>query len=1186
MLSFRVGSPGKFAFAPSSSVDSSFVVATAAGSIDDNFETDATVQLFSIDPSYTSVTQKYQTLRINQRFSAIDWGCQEYNGSSELPGVIAGGFESGAVRIFPTQCLRDPSLYQEETMLHQDMHRGPVSVCKFSQSEAKLVTAAADKSLAVWDVSRPEAPVGHMPGKRSPHLGGVLSAAWNSKVPRIVGSAGHGGHTVVWDMRKDGPVIQFVDPSGSPITDVAWSPGVATIIATAVDDRQNPCVKFWDLRHKQKPFMEIDGFSGGMTSIGFCPFDKNLFYGVDRTDTTHLFDLQQGANRVRTVGGLLEDAVWSPHEPGLLLGASAGGSGLVGVSVTDPWDRVTFPAASPYRAPWLHAVTKPVAFSARAHMVTLSEETPGDVAVRKVVTETKLVKDAASLKESVEGDATQYLASKGEGEGEEEDWSILAALQKGEKEGETETEGESSRSAVLRLLGYPEGTIPAKDQDVSSFAFMRDGQEPEAEEEEVEIEAEAKSPVRPTGGMAERERQVEEEEELSDGAAFDNMGMDMGDMGMEDDGAGFFDEEEVPVEEEPERAPSPDLPTPTPSPAVHAVLETVQMDEPTPVSQLGTAVLCGNIPLAVQQCLDAGEYATALVLSASHSEAAYKAVRTLYVASLKEERPGDHAALSLVCSVGADTLETYLAQSPIAGWTQLLAAVCSYSDEASFDGHVRAVMERLQKAYTQTQDRLYSRGLILCALIIGDLDSAVTLWNSQTKSTGLQAMTDTVALLVTSLAVLSRHTLSREGPAQELLRGYGDILASQGEQDLAEWYWTQGGIAIPKTKAPSPLPQTKAAPQPMAQPQVQRQPQGGYHTQPVRASTHTTPMQPSQPNVMQPSRYMPPPMTMAPPQVPPPPSQMRREAPAQQPMGTSTGPAMVPAGMTVFSPAPLTMAPPAMPQTQTQPQVHAPPPPQTVAAPPPMTSAYGQAPPPPQATVQPPQPQRDMYNTKPQPAQAAPAPTPEVFSMNMAPPLGAAMGAMQPLQPTQGMTPMTSGISMAGSNGSGVPPPPKVSVYTPAVAPLSGGPSPLNNAPRAAPAPVVKAPPPKPAYDESLSPIEALKGVPFSSTEPVAVRVRATIIDACDHISRGPRGASPLFVNTAKALGDLMTHLDSGAIPQDALDFLNDYATALSNRDNRRVNELCTQFSFKRSPGYESIRFAMIKLRGLPKMLV
>ena len=66
----------------------------------------------------------------------------------------------------------------------------------------------------------------------------------HTQVQHILASTSPGGRSVVWDLRKNEPIIQVADSSSRVrCTGIAWHPDVATQMVTASGDDRAPVIQ-------------------------------------------------------------------------------------------------------------------------------------------------------------------------------------------------------------------------------------------------------------------------------------------------------------------------------------------------------------------------------------------------------------------------------------------------------------------------------------------------------------------------------------------------------------------------------------------------------------------------------------------------------------------------------------------------------------------------------------------------------------------------------------------------------------------------------------------------------------------------------------------------------------------------------------------------------------------------------
>ncbi|CAL5414910.1 unnamed protein product [Camellia sinensis] len=74
--------------------------------------------------------------------------------------------------------------------------------------------------------------------------GEISFLSWNSKVQHILASTSYNGTTVVWDLRKQKPVISFSDSNRMQCSVLQWHLDVATQLIVASNDDSSPALSF------------------------------------------------------------------------------------------------------------------------------------------------------------------------------------------------------------------------------------------------------------------------------------------------------------------------------------------------------------------------------------------------------------------------------------------------------------------------------------------------------------------------------------------------------------------------------------------------------------------------------------------------------------------------------------------------------------------------------------------------------------------------------------------------------------------------------------------------------------------------------------------------------------------------------------------------------------------------------
>lgn len=248
---------------------------TAAQQVDASFSTSAALELYSLnltDPGY-DVGVKAST-QSEHRFHKLTWGTH-----GQPLGVIVGGCDGGIIQIHnPSKLLKgENSLVSQQTK-----HKGAVQALDFNTFQTNLLaSAASDSEIYIWDLNNSTTPM--TPGSKCQPLENVESVAWNKQVQHILASTFQ-TKCVVWDLRKNDPIIKLTDNNTVPIKwqAVAWNPDIATQLCLGSKDDQNSVIQLWDLRFATAPLKIFDNHQRGVLSLSWCHQDTDMLLSCGR----------------------------------------------------------------------------------------------------------------------------------------------------------------------------------------------------------------------------------------------------------------------------------------------------------------------------------------------------------------------------------------------------------------------------------------------------------------------------------------------------------------------------------------------------------------------------------------------------------------------------------------------------------------------------------------------------------------------------------------------------------------------------------------------------------------------------------------------------------------------------------------------------------------------------------------
>jgi protein transport protein SEC31 len=269
----------------------------------------------------------------NERFHRLVWSPAGAETEGMPHGLIAGGLVDGSVNLYnPAKIIGSPVAAEPSDggggalITKMQKHTGPVRGLEFNSFSPNLLASGAeDGELCIWDLAKPSAPslypalkggAGGQPG-----AGEVSFLAWNKKVQHILASSSLNGTTVVWDLKRQRPVISFTDPnSRRRCSALQWNPEVATQLIVASDDDRSPSLQIWDLRNSISPAREFVGHSKGVLAMAWSQADPSMLLTCGKDNRTLCWDTVAGEVLAELPASTNWnfDVQWSATTPGVL----------------------------------------------------------------------------------------------------------------------------------------------------------------------------------------------------------------------------------------------------------------------------------------------------------------------------------------------------------------------------------------------------------------------------------------------------------------------------------------------------------------------------------------------------------------------------------------------------------------------------------------------------------------------------------------------------------------------------------------------------------------------------------------------------------------------------------------------------------------------------------------------------
>ena len=724
-----------------------------------------------------------------------------------------------------------------------------------------MASGASESEIHIWDVNKLTAPM--TPGAKSqpleevwmvslkrhqvvihiaclftcPYLRfhQVRGVAWNRQVQHIMAST-FASRCVVWDLRKNDPIIKVWNlrtfqvkcyhlqfqvsdsTSRSRWKCVAWHPEVATQMALASEDDHTPVIQIWDLRQASSPMKQLEGHTAGVLSIAWCQADADLLLSCGKDNRILVWNPNRGAGEVvaelPTSNQWSFEVSWCPRNPGVIASASFDGhvsvhslmggqqqaqpssrveesfGSSINAVANQPGPQVTMQLKEPPK--WLRRPCG-ASFGFGGRLVTV-EQVAGvkpTLYLSTVVTEPDLVADSAKLETSLqEGNFPDFCQAKllqlGESS-QAELWKYLAAS----------FQGEAAANQFLGLLGI----------------------QPEAMKQTLKAALKpAEEVTEAIGNLAVEEKKGVMEDGVSAGGSGDEF-----DLIAAHGTTNLTQPEEVSK--------------PTALDSSFALAR-----DSSASGQLVSALLAGDMELAVEVCVQQGRFAEALVLAIRGGPDLLERTQAQYF----QQAAGGPHCLALLEAVTMHQWSKLVANCTLDCWREALAALLTYCGPG----------EREMLA-AQLGDRLVGEGkqseALLCFTVAGEMDKAVESWlqmegADMSKAAGLQSLVEVVVIVRAAVTARGLPAQAKSGgQVSQALARYAGLLAGQGSLRTALSYLSQvevgeGELAELKQRLEQSLAPRAQAP---AVQQTARQPARGRQSSLVPAQRKMSNEQPS-----------------------------------------------------------------------------------------------------------------------------------------------------------------------------------------------------------------------------------------------------------------------------------------------------------------------------------------------------
>lgn len=794
---------------------------TQSGAIDMSFSTSSVLEVFALDFASGGASPAVRgSVAVPERFSRLAWGVKPSEQANLPYGIIAGGLSDGTICIWNPAPLVEGS-GQNPLLSKLQKHSGAVKGLEFNSfSPNLLASGAADGELCIWDVANPAQPSLY-PALKGPAAAGagpapeITCVAWNKKVQHILASTQVDGATVVWDLKKQRPVITLKDPNSQRRCSVLqWNPDVATQLVVASEDDRTPTLQMWDLRNSMSPVKEFVGHVKGVMGMSWCPQDHSLLLSCSKDHRTICWDVSSTdiVCEMPTQDSWSFDVQWSPTIPGVYSSSVYDGKVAIsnvldctsaGVDSVNADFSVTHTPgdARPLKRPpnWLkRPVSVSFGFGGRLASLTNHKQQmqdpmtgqvrpvdTGAVALSQVVTEQQLVEHSEAFENAIVGRDRAALqdfcsrkaavAAAGGSTEESETWTFMGVLFE-----------EDARRQLLAKLGFSDAMLPQTTSATAATGADQSAGSALGHENSVGV------------GLAEQQLNTAMQQlGMSEGGKPSielPSGEDFFNQQEHDNPEGFFDS-------------LPDHPTPpadyTPSGMSAGGLDPnrrasslggaaangITGEPSTPMGidpnhipegaereeEIQKAIFVGNYDGAVDTCLKAGRLADALLIANIGGAELFKKTMQRYMR--RNPRPYMAVISAMVDSDYMSLVKT----RPVGQWRETLAVLATYTGAEEWASLCDALASRLAQTGM-------AHAASLCYICAGNVDQAVSYWSKAVRASG-NSVVQLQAVIEKSVVLgLATNTASTSNSLAELMTTYASTLATQGRLGAALRY--------------------------------------------------------------------------------------------------------------------------------------------------------------------------------------------------------------------------------------------------------------------------------------------------------------------------------------------------------------------------------------------------------------
>lgn len=729
---------------------------TMAGAVDLSFSSLASLEIFHLDfQSDGTDLLSVAECPSGERFNRLSWSKSGSAASEKFSlGLIAGGLVDGSISIWnPISLIRSKDI-DGSLIGRLSKHAGPVRGLEFNVNLPNQLASGADEGeIYIWDLSNPAEPT-HFPALKGTGVQGEVSfLSWNHKVHHILASTSYSGTTMVWDLKRQKPVISFTESNKRRCSVLQWNPDVATQLIVASDDDNSPSLRLWDVRNTISPLKEFFGHSKGVIAMEWCPNDSSFLLTCAKDNRSICWDTLTGeiVCELPASTNWNFDVHWYPKTPGVISASSFDGISIYNIeafnrAASEDGDFTGTSGSSVHlRAPkWLKRSIG-VSFGFGGRLVSfrpsssLGGASPGnsEVYLHNLVTELNLVNHSSEFESAILNGERASLrrlcdrkSQESESEDDKETWGFLKVM--------CEDDG-TARTKLLAHLGFTVHT--ERNENVCDELGQEITDTPRLDETTA-------SKMGTIEGSEFGEYPIDNGEEF-----FNNLRTPKADPSLSF--SHFRVESGVITNGE-------------------QVLQEVEvlgeMSDSSFDEGIHRALVVGDYKEAVLQCISANRMADALVIAHVGGSALWESTLDQYL------KKSHSSYLRVVSAITKNDLMSIVKTRPLYTWKETLALLCTFAQKEEWSVLCETLASRLMVVGN-------TLAATLCYICAGNIDQTIEIWSRSLESEhGGKTHVDLLQGLMEKTIILALATGQKHFGASvtKLVENYAELLANQG----------------------------------------------------------------------------------------------------------------------------------------------------------------------------------------------------------------------------------------------------------------------------------------------------------------------------------------------------------------------------------------------------------------------